>query len=416
MLTAKRVERTKTPGRYRDGEVKGLLLQISKSGAKSWVLRYMLNGHERMMGLGSVEDFTLREARERARAQRQLLADRVDPLVVKREQRRAAKAAEEKAMTFKAAAQRYFDQHQSKWSSAAHREQFLSSMETYAYPVIGDMDVATIGLPDILRVIEPSWTTKTATMDRTRNRIEAVLDWAVVRGHRAHGVNPAKWKGFLDQALPAPRKVQPVEHFAAVDYRDVPAFMVALREPAVDSISARALAFLIFTAARSGEVLGARWKRDGDQFGVDLKTATWTIPAHMMKSKREHKVPLTEPAIELLRGLPREDGNDFVFVGPTPGRGLNKMAFQRVMERLKSPATTHGFRSSFRTWAAETTNFPREVCERALAHAVGSKTEQAYERGDMFIKRRKLMEAWSKYISTPPAASSKKVVSIGGAR
>jgi len=403
-LTQKFVDRIKRPGRYRDSLIKGLLLQVSETGAKSWVHRYMLHGEEHMPGLGSAADFSLKEARERCRAQRQLLADKIDPLAVKREQQRAAKAASEKAMIFRIAAQRYFDQHQTKWSSAAHREQFLSSMEAYVYPVIGSQDVATIALPDILRVLEPQWLVKTTTMDRVRNRIEAVLDWAVVRGLRAHGVNPAKWKGFLDQALPAPRKVQPVEHFAAMDYRDIPAFMVVLRERAVDSIAARALVFLILTATRTNETIGAKFSE------IDIQTATWTIPASRMKSKREHRVPLTEPAIELLRSLPREDGNDFVFVGSTPGRGLNKMVFQRVMQQLKSTATTHGFRSSFRTWAAETTNFPREVCERALAHAVGSKTEQAYERGDALIKRRKLMEAWARHCTTPIAATSKKVV------
>jgi hypothetical protein len=217
MLTAKRVERTKKSGRYRCGLVKGLLLQISDTGAKSWVLRYERHGRERMMGLGSASEFSLKEARaERARAARQLLADGRDPLAVKHADRAAAKAADARKLIFREAAQRYFDQHESKWHSASHRDQFLTSLRTYVFPVLGDVDVATIDTPDILRIIEPIWKTKSITADRTRNRLAQVIDWAVVRGHRPPGTNPARWKGHLDQVLPAPRRVAPVEHHAAI--------------------------------------------------------------------------------------------------------------------------------------------------------------------------------------------------------
>jgi hypothetical protein len=230
MLTAKRVERTKKPGRYRDRDgVKGLLLQISKSGAKSWVLRYMLDGRERMLGLGSVADFSLKEARDRARSARQLLADGVDPLDAKLRRRAEAKAAAAKALTFRAAAESYFNQHQQKWTNASHRDQFMASLRAYAFPHIGDMDVAAIVLADVLRCIEPNWTSKTITMDRTRSRVEAVLDWCVVRGHRPPGTNPAKWKGHLDQVLPAVRKVAPRGHHAALAYAELPGFMAELR-------------------------------------------------------------------------------------------------------------------------------------------------------------------------------------------
>jgi integrase len=369
VLTAKRVERTRKPGRYSCGLVKGLKLQISERGAKSWVLKFQIDGRERMMGLGSAADFTLKEARERARAARQLLADGVDPLIIKREKKRAAKLATSKALTFREAAIRYGTQHEVKWMNDSHRDQFLSSLKAYAFPVIGDQDVAAIDTLTILKVIEPIWTTKSVTADRVRNRIEAVLDWSVVRGHRPVGTNPAKWKNHLDQVLPAARKVRPVRHFAAMPYAELPEFVQELRERE-DSIAGRALEFLILCANRSNEVLGAKWDE------IDFETATWTVPASRMKAKREHRVPLSPQAIKLLRDLPVEDGNDFIFVGSTAGAGLSYMAFSRVMQRMERGETTHGFRSSFRVWAAEQTNYSREVAEQALAHAIGDQTEE----------------------------------------
>jgi hypothetical protein len=248
MLTAKQVERSKKPGRYRCGLVKGLLLQISAKGARSWVLRYELHGKEHMMGLGSASEFSLSQARKRALAARQLLADGVDPLATKQAARAAAKLAAARKLTFLEAAQRYFDHHEKSWRSASHREAFLSTLKAHAFSALGDMDVAMIDTPDILRVLEPLWTTKSVTADRVRNRIEAVLDWCVVRGHRPPGTNPARWKGHLDQVLPAARKIAPIEHHAAMDYRRLPAFMSELRR--LDSVAARALEFLILTAAR----------------------------------------------------------------------------------------------------------------------------------------------------------------------
>jgi len=229
MLTAKKVERAKQPGRYYCGLIRGLYLQVTASGAKSWVLRYQLRGQERWMGLGSASEFSLKEARERARAARQLLADRIDPLAGKRAAEAAAKLAAARKLTFAEAAQRYFNQHASKWRSAKHREAFLGTLAAFAFPVLGNMDVAAIDTPDILRAIEPHWTTKAVTIDRTRNRIEQVLDWCVVRGHRPPGTNPAMWKGHLDQVLPPARKVAPVAHHAAMDYRQLPTFMDELR-------------------------------------------------------------------------------------------------------------------------------------------------------------------------------------------
>jgi integrase len=397
MLTAKKVERTKKPGRYRDGLVKGLLLQISRGGAKSWVLRYELHGREHMMGLGSAGDFNLKEARERARAARQHLSDKVDPLAVKRAERSAAKLAAARALTFREAAQRYFDQHESKWTNSDYRDQFLASLERFAFPVLGDMDVAAIDTPAVLRTIEPQWRETTVTLDRVRNRMEQILDWCVVRDHRPAGTNPARWKGHLDQVLPAPRKVAPIVHHRALPYAEVPALVAELRR--LDGPAPRALEFLILTAARSGEVTGMVWSE------VDLDGRTWTVPAQRMKGRRPHTVPLSDAAVELLRKLPRERGNPFVFVGPRAGRGLSHMGLPYVMQRMSCAdgATIHGFRSSFSTWAYEQTAHSNHTIELSLAHLVGNEVERAYRRSSMFGKRAALMRDWARFCSRPPA-------------
>jgi integrase len=395
MLTAKRVERIKKPGRYRCGLVKGLLLQVSATGAKSWVLRYELRGHERMMGLGSVADFNLKEARERARQARQLLADRIDPLAGKRDAEAARRLQEARKLSFAEAAQRYFDQHESKWRNVSHREQFLSTLKANVFPVFGGMDVAGIDTRDVLRALEPIWKTKSITADRTRSRVEQVIDWAVVRGHRPPGTNPARWKGHLDQVLPPARKLAPVEHHAAMDYRDLPAFMAQLR--ADDNVAARALEFLILTAARTGEVLGAQWSE------IDFDSGTWIVPAQRMKGGREHRLPLTKPVLDLLRKLPRESGNSFVFIGRHAGVGLSRMALPRIMDRLgqSGVTTVHGFRSSFSNWCHEQTAHSAHTIEISLAHNVGTEVERAYRRTDMIAKRRQLMEQWAKFCLSP---------------
>jgi integrase len=403
MLTAKRVERTKKPGRYRDsGGIRGLLLQISANGAKSWVLRYERDGHERMMGLGSCSEFTLKEARERARQARQLLADGVDPLERKHADKQATKLADQRKLTFREAAQRFFDQNESKWRSAKHRDQFLSTLRAHVFDVFGNMDVAVIDTRDILRAIEPLWKTKAITADRTRSRVEQVIDWAVVRGHRPPGTNPARWKGHLDQVLPAPRKVAPIAHHAAMDYRELPAFMTRLRQD--DTVAARALEFLILTTARSGETVGAVWNE------IDFDSKTWTVPGTRMKNGHPHRVPFSEAVLDLLKKLPREDGNPHVFVGRQPGAALSQWAMPWVMEHLgqRGATTIHGFRSAFRDWAGETTAFAHDVCEAALAHVRGDHSVRAYARGDLFAKRAKLMEQWAAYCATPPALERKR--------
>jgi integrase len=278
----------------------------------------------------------------------------------------------------------------------------LSTLEALAFPVLGDMDVATIDTPDVLRAFEPVWKTKSVTADRTRNRVEQIIDWAIVRGHRPPGTNPARWKGHLDQVLPAPRQIAPVEHFKAMDYRRLPAFMAKLRGD--DTVIARALEFLILTAARTAEVTGATWDEiDGE---------TWVIPAARMKADREHRVPLSDAALDLLRKLPREAGNPFIFIGQRTGTGLSKMAMTYVMQRLGQSGTTtiHGFRSSFSDWAHEQTAHSAHTIEISLAHAVGNETERAYRRTDMIAKRRQLMEQWSKFCLSPAAKVSGDVV------
>jgi len=407
MLTAKAVERAKTPGRYRCGLVRGLYLQISDNGAKSYVLRFERQGRERMMGLGSASEFSLGEARERARAARQLLADGLDPLAAKQANRQAAKLAEARQVSFKEAAERYFNQHESKWRSASHRDEFLRSLAAYAYPVLGDMDVAAIDTADVLRAIEPHWTTKTTTADRVRNRIAQVIDWCVVRGHRPPGTNPAAWKGHLDQVLPPVRKVAPVAHHAALDYHELPVFVVELRKRT--GTSARALEFLILTAARSGEVLGATWNE------VDLNSAMWVIPAERMKTRHDHRVPLSPVALDLLRRLPREANNPFVFSGPR-GAGLSNMALHELRRRMGfGHITTHGFRSCFSSWAYEQSTAAPHAIEISLAHIVGTETERAYRRKDLFAKRVRLMEQWSKFCLMPLAKTGGDIVALRSA-
>ena len=398
MLTTKKVEREKRPGRYRDGHIRGLYLQIGPTGGKSWLLRFERDGRERWFGLGPLSIVDLRTARERARTARLLLLDGIDPIDNRKAERAKLAAAKAKLLTFREGAQAYFDQHEGKWKNAKHRQQFLSTLKAYAYPVLADMAVSEIDTPAVLRAIEPRWLDRTETMSRTRARIEAVLDWATVRGYRS-GDNPARWKNHLSEVLPARGQVAKVEHHPALPYCDVPSFIAELRQR--EGVAARALEFAICCAARTGEVIGAQWSE------ISLKDKTWTIPAGRMKGGREHRVALSDRAIALLRALPTEKGNGFVFLGSRSGSGLSSMAMPQVLQRMhRGDITVHGFRSSFRDWCSETTNFPNHVVEMALAHTVGNAVEAAYRRGDLLAKRRQLAEAWSKYCTSPPPAGA----------
>ena len=407
MLTQRKIERLTKAGRYRDGLMPGLYLVVGENGARSWVMRYELRGRERMMGLGSVTTFSLREARERARSARQLLVDGIDPLETKRAAKVAAELAAAKNLTFAEAAKRYVIQHEAKWTRS-HRDAVIGSLRTYANPIIGNMNVSEIDTAAVLRVMEPHWATTTETIDRVRNRIEAVLDWAAVRGHRT-GDNPARWKGHLDQVLPAKSELAPVKHHPAMPYAELPTFMAELR--AARGIGCRALEFAILTAARTGEVVGARSSE------VDFDAATWVIPAERMKAGREHRVPLSVPAIELLRNLPREPANDYVFIGRKPGIAMSDMGLNRALRTLRSGGVVvHGFRSTFRDWCAEQTAYPSDLIEIALAHFVGNKVEQAYRRGDMLAKRARLMKDWAEFCAAPAPAAGEVVPIRSGAR
>lgn len=390
-LSATKVNKLNQPGRYGDGG--GLWLQVSQFGSKAWIFRFMLNGRARQMGLGPLKTISLAEAREKARAARQLLLEGIDPIEHRERARAAARLEDSKQVTFAEAAKRYIDAHRSGWRNAKHAGQWRSTLETYAYPVAGDLPVAAIDISHITRILEPIWETKTETAARLRARIENILDWAEVRGYR-QGDNPARWKGYLSKLLPARSKVAPVQHHKAMPYQEVPSFMAELRVQ--DSVSARALEFTVLTAARTGEAIGARWSE------VDLEGQTWLVPADRMKASREHRVPLSDRAVDVLQSLPRLDGAEFVFPGARPHRPLSNMAMLELLRGTKGKGlTVHGFRSSFRDWAAERTAYPREVAEAALGHVVGDKVEAAYRRGDLFEKRQQLMSDWASFCTMP---------------
>jgi integrase len=419
-LTVKRVERLRQKGRYADGG--GLYLQVNESGSRSWIFKYERilrdgNGQpkrkEFMLGLGSYRTFNLAEARERARALRQKLKDGIDPLAAKRAEKAERELAAAKTLTFAQAAEAFFEQHESGWRNAKHRAQFISTLKQYAFPIIGNLPVAAIDTGLVLKVLEQRvpaargysagslWATRTETASRLRGRLEMVLAWATVRGYRI-GDNPARWRGHLNEALPARNSSKTVEHHAALPYAELPAFMAELRQR--EGVAAQALEFTILTAARTGEVIGARWDE------IDLKAGVWTVPAGRMKAGKEHRIPLSSRAVELLEDLYREDGNEFVFIGSRSGAGLSNVAVATALRRMgRGNITVHGFRSSFRDWAAERTNFPNHVVEMALAHVVGDKVEAAYRRGDLFAKRAQLMSAWAKYCDAPAPAGAKVV-------
>jgi integrase len=400
-LTQKRIEKLTAPGRYGDGH--GLYLQVQSRTNKSWLFRYTFNGRERFMGLGPLHTIDLEEARERARQARKALLDGADPLAVRSAEtaQRALEAA--RTITFEAAAKAYYESHEASWKNAKHRQQFLNTLKTYVFPKIGPLPVADIDTGLVLKCIEPIWHNKTETANRTRGRIEAVLDWATVRSYRK-GDNPARWRGHLSEVLPARGKIQKTNHHAALPIDEVSAFMTALREQ--QGVAARALEFTILTAVRTGETIGARWQE------IDLANATWTIPAGRMKASKEHRVPLSKPALQILRDVPHEKNNPFVFIGPYKA-GLSNMAMAATLQRMgRNDITVHGFRSTFRTWAGERTRYPAHVIEMCLAHNIGSAVERAYARGDLFARRARLMAEWARYCTTKSADMSTKVIPI----
>ncbi|NML43521.1 integrase arm-type DNA-binding domain-containing protein [Ramlibacter sp. G-1-2-2] len=398
-LSALVVGRLKEPGMHAVGGVSGLYLQVLDSGARTWVLRASIAGRRRDMGLGGFPDVTLALARDKARQARALIDQGVDPIEARREQRSALKASTAAARSFKECATAYIEAKAPEWRNPKHEQQWTNTLEQYAYPVVGDMLVRDVELAQIMRVLEPIWRKKTETAKRLRGRLEAVLDWAAVRGYRSRE-NPARWRGHLDKLLPAPNKVANREHHEAMPIDDAAAFMVELR--AKPGLGARALELAILTAARSGEVRGARWPE------FDLQAASWTVPKERMKAAKEHRVPLSPAAVKLLRALPRVDGADLLF----PSRKntmLSDMTLTKVMRDMDLEAVPHGFRSTFRDWASERTNYAREVAEMALAHTIGDKVEAAYRRGELFDKRRQMMNDWAAFLAKPLPAGGKVV-------
>lgn len=387
-LTALKAGKIKKAGWYPDGM--GLYLQVSNTGSKSWVYRYEKAGKERRHGLGGYPTVELGDARNAAEVCRRLRQEGVDPIEYKKRLRVVSELEKAKSITFKECALAYIDSHKSGWKNRKHESQWRNTLETYAYPVIGGLSVQDVEIGLILAILEPLWKEKTETATRVRQRIENVLDWAKVRNYR-QGENPARWRGHLDKLLPKPSKVQKVRHFPAMQYKAVPDYFRELRQ--VDTVAAKALAFIILTATRNSEAREARWQE------FDLESKFWEIPAERMKAGKPHRVPLSVDAVKILNEVKDLDSK-LVFPGLKRGKPISEASVRNVLRKTHNGLTVHGFRSSFRDWCAEMTSYPREVAEAALAHVLKDKTEAAYQRGDIFEKRRKLMTAWDKYCLT----------------
>jgi integrase len=386
-LTARQVQTQKNAGLFADGG--GLYLQVTPTGSRTWIYRFQLAGRRRDMGLGSTVDLSLAQARERAAAARRLVSEGIDPIERRKAHKANAALTDTKVMTFKECAETYIRSMREGWRNAKHASQWSSTLETYAYPEIGSLSVGAIDTSLVCKVLEPIWKTKTETASRIRGRIESILDYARVRGYR-NGENPARWKGHLDNILPAKSAIAKPKHHSSLPYTDIGTFWPRLQVQ--DGLGARALEFVILTVTRSGETFGARWPE------VDFEAKVWTIPSVRMKAGAEHRVPLTDPALALLRKLSSIRMNDYIFPGQGIDRPLSNMTMQATLRRMKVDVTPHGFRSTFRTWGAEQTSFPAEVLEAALSHTQGDKLIAAYQRGDLFAKRRELMAAWATFV------------------
>jgi integrase len=408
-LSAVEVKSLREPGYYADGG--NLYLQVTTasqpeqngkrgnapSAAKSWIFRFTLNGRTRDMGFGRYPTVSLDRARELAERSRRLLAEGRDPIAVRDDERRAAEAARAKGRSFEQCAKAYIAAHESTWRNPKHRQQWTNTLRSYAYPLLGKLSVASVDTDLVTQVLQPLWTKKPETASRLRGRIEVILDWARVAGYR-EGENPARWRGHLDHLLPSRRKVRAVTHHAALPYAKIPTFMTDLR--ARDGVAESALELGILTALRSSEFRQAQWSE------FDFKERVWTVPASRMKRDIEHRVPLSDAALALIEDLP--ELGSFLFPGQRKGQAISDTAIRDVLRDMgysKNDATIHGFRSTFRDWAAEKTNFPNHVAEAALAHAIPNATEAAYRRGELLAKRRQLMDAWAGFCARKPAAA-----------
>ena len=385
------VSKVNTPGLHFVGYVRGLALQVKSTGAKSWILRSVVVGRRRDMGLGAYPSVGLAQARQKASEARELIRQGVDPIERQRSALSALKASLASQMTFEETAKAYVSAHETTWKNAKHAQQWRNTLKDYAYPAFGDLLVKDIAKEHVLAVLKPIWNSKNETASRIRGRIELVLSYAMQAGYRPEGLNPARWKGGLDKLLAAPSKVQKTKHFKALAANEISEFIKKLEQ--VQGQGARALEFAILTATRSGEVRGATWSE------FDIKGKMWTIPAVRMKAGKEHRVPLSSSAIKLLESLAVTE-SELVFPSPRGGM-LSDMTLTGVLRRMKVKVTAHGFRSTFRDWVAESTTFPNEVAEMALAHTISNKSEASYRRGDLFEKRAVMMEEWSRFINTP---------------
>jgi integrase len=386
-LSALEVGRLKVPGLHAVGGVAGLCMQVAPGGARTWILRITVGDRRRDMGLGGFPDVTLAMAREKARAARELVDQGIDPVLQRQRAKSLLRAQQAASKTFAQCAREYIEAKAPEWSNPKHEQQWTNTLETYAFPTLGSLLVADVGVPQVLGVLKPIWQEKTETATRVRGRMEAVLDFATVQHYR-QGPNPARWKGHLDKMLAEPAKFRVVKHHAALGIDALPDFMVRLRAAA--GMGAKALELLILTAARSGELRGARWSE------IDLQERQWTVPAERMKGGREHRVPLSKAALQLLAELARVEGADLLF-SSSKGLPLSDMTLTAVLRRMEVAAVPHGFRSTFRDWCSERTNYPSEVAEMVMAHVIEKKVEAVYRRGDLFDKRRHLMDDWADF-------------------
>jgi integrase len=390
------IERITTPGRHAVGGPAGLLLVVKPTGARSWMFRTKVGIKRRSIGLGGYPDVPLKDARKKAKELKEKIQAGIDPVEEKRKDRDALIKEQTRFMTFEEAARRCHRKKAAELKNDKHIRDWISSLERHVIPTIGNISVSEIGLPEVLAVLKPIWSEKTETASRIRQRIEQILNWATVSGYRT-GENPARWAGNISEILPKPSKVSKRVHFKALPYEQMGSFMVELRKR--PAMTARALEWIILTACRSAEARGATWDE------IDLKQRIWTIPADRMKMDREHRVPLCDDATNLLKNLPRFEGSNYLFTAARGGM-LSDMSISMLCRRMKVEAVPHGFRSTFKDWATETTSFPDLVSEMCLAHKVGSAVREAYARGDLLEKRRKLINAWAEYINKVPAADN----------
>ena len=387
-LTAIEVIRLNTPGHHAVGGVAGLYLYVSNTSARSWVLRVMVGLKRRHIGIGGYPTVTLAKAKETARQLRSDVSNGDDPIQKRKEEASKLRAQQASAITFEKAAEGYLGTHGDSWKNAKHRAQWANTLSTYVYPSIGKLFVSDIEVDHVLTVLTPIWKTKNETASRVRGRIESVLDWASARNYRSRD-NPARWKGLLDKLLPAPSRVKVVEHYKAMPIDEAPGFVSRLRMQ--EGMAALALEFAILCAARSGEVRKALWSE------IDIQACLWTIPKERMKAGKEHRVPLNAQAMEILLAIPQADPMGLIFFAPKGGV-LSDMTLTALMRRMKVDAVPHGFRSTFRDWVSERTNYPRELAEQALAHVIENKVEAAYRRGDALEKRRIMMAEWGDFL------------------